>query len=242
MTAEQMQKESQAATEAGMREIAEALAKKRGAPVAIQDDVSDSSTESSPRGRRRRRCRHTSSSRSRRSSSSSRSSSSNSSKHGPTVEVLESRLRFLRLDMANALLEKDRLTKELAETKSHLETYSKANNEFALIKSAFERTPSKKITHEFTIPQLKRRIELFAEEVDEHLTLCTSAIEKIELHQVKAGLLRVVVAERRRFIIHLEELQSALWWHTKLMDATVAIFFLMVVLVVYSGMHWYFMS
>ena len=233
MTTEQMQKESRDATEAGMRELAEALAKKRAVPAVIQDDNesasdNDSSNESSPRGRgyRRRRSRH--------------SSRSSSSIGGPTAEVLEARLRFLRMDMANALLEKESLAKELAETKTHLEAYSKVNNEFALIKSAMERAPN--TNNDFTIRQLKQKIDLFAEEVEEHLTLCTSSIEKIELHQVKAGLLRVVVAERRRFSIHLEELQSALWWHTKFTDAAVALFCIMVLLVVYSGVYWYFMS
>lgn len=196
MTSEQMKEESRKATEVGMREIAAALAKKQ---VVTSDEESDSSggcSSDSSRSRRRARKRVDTG----------------------ITDRLESRIRYLQLDVANARVEIQDAQALHEAAKVRLDPYIKANNEFGFIQSAIER--STKGLEDLTIKQFTVKMKLFTEEANEHLNLCAVAINKIDLHQIKASLERVLAAERRRVAKRTDELKRTLWWHEKREIAT----------------------
>ena len=196
MTVQQMEEESRKATAEGMRQIAEALAKKQAEPKVSDessDDDSDDSDSSDDRkgGRRSRRRREPKT-------------------KTPAADKLEDRIRYLQLDLANAKVDVDDARVEAVMLKARLEPYTRANNELGFMRSALER--SKKGLEELTTKQLANKISLFKEESSEHIVLCTAAVNKIDLHEIKAGLERVIVAERRKIVNQLETLESILWW------------------------------
>jgi len=136
------------------------------------------------------------------------------------TEKLESRIRYLQLDVANAKVDTQDAVAELGRLKDRLEPYIKANNELAFIASAIDR--SSKGLDDLTIKQFKHKMELFASEVNEHIGLCAVAVGKIDLHQVKAGLERLIAAERRRVAKRTGELQTWLWWRLRMEEAAYA--------------------
>ena len=216
MTSEQMKEESRKATEAGMREVAEALAKKQAAAPASSDESDSSGGCSSDSSRSRRRAR----------------------KRVDTgvTDRLESRIRYLQLEMANAQVEIQDAQAATASVKDRLDPYIKANHEFGFIQSAIER--SSKGLDDLTIKQFAAKMNLFNEEVKEHLGLCAVAINKIDLHQVKAGLERVLAAERRRVAKRTDELKTSLWWREKRELASWSALVVVVPLMLYWLLSW----
>ena len=200
MTTQQMEEESRKATAEGMRQIAEALAKKQAEPQVSDssDDLSDSSSGTSRSGGSRsggrRRTRHRREPKTK----------------TPAADKLEDRIRYLQLDLVNAKVDTEDARTEVVALKTRLDPYTRANNELGFMRSALDR--SKKGLDELTNTQLARKIGLFKEETTEHIALCTVAVNKIELHEIKAGLERVIVAERRKILNQLETLESILWW------------------------------
>lgn len=198
MTVQQMEEESRKATAEGMRQIAEALAKKQAEPKVSDDssdgltDDSDGDSDGSRKGRRRLPRRREPKTKT------------------PAADKLEDRIRYLQLDLVNAKVDTEDARTEVVVLKGRLEPYTRANNELAFMRSALDR--SKKGLDELTNMQLARKIGLFKEETTEHIVLCTAAVNKIELHEIKAGLERVIVAERRKIVNQLETLESILWW------------------------------
>jgi hypothetical protein len=121
------------------------------------------------------------------------------------------------LDLANAKVETQDAVGEMSRLKDRLEPYIRANNELAYITSAIDR--STKGLDDLTIKQFKNKMELFVSEVNEHIGLCAVAVAKIDLHQVKAGLERLIAAERRRVAKRVGELQTWLWWRLRMEEA-----------------------
>lgn len=203
ITEEQRKEEARIATEEGMREVAAATAS-AAAAAADEEDFDDCcsscSEESADRGRRRGRGR-----------------GSGSGSAAAATEKLESRVRYLQLDLANAKVDTQDATDELGRVKERLAPYIKANNELAFIASAIDR--STKGLEDLTIKQFKHKLDLFVSEVNEHIGLCTVAVGKIDLHQVKAGLERLIAAERRRVVKRTGELQTWLWWRLRMEEA-----------------------
>jgi len=222
MTSEQMKEESRKATEVGLREVAEALAKKQAAAPASSDEESDSSSgHSRARGRR-----------------SGRGSRDSSKKDTALTDRLESRIRYLQLDVANAKVEIQDAQALYEGAKGRLDPYIKANHEFGFIQSAIDR--SSKGLDDLTIKQFRTKMNLFTEEAKEHLGLCALAINKLDLHQVKAGLERVLAVERRRVAKRAEELNTTLWWLEKREVAAWSALITVAVLLIYWLLSWLF--
>ena len=59
------------------------------------------------------------------------------------------------------------------------------------------------------------------------------AVAKIDLHQVKAGLERLIAAERRRAAKRTGELQTWLWWRLRMEEAAYAALGLLCLLLLY---------
>jgi hypothetical protein len=186
-----MAEQSRVATERGIREMAEALASKLP-QVSEESEVSESSDTASlgsyHNGRRNSRKR----SRKER----------NSGDH-------ESRNHYLKLEIANSMIVAQETNDKLVEVQTRLDPYVKANNEFALVESAIQR--SFKGTDILNAEQFQMKMKLFEEEVNEHLLLCSLAISKIDLHQVRRGLERVYASEHRRAIRRMKHLQLVLY-------------------------------
>ena len=197
MTVQQMEEESRKATAEGMRQIAEALAKKQAEPKVSDessDDLTDSDSSDSDdrKGSRRPRRRREPKTKT------------------PAADKLEDRIRYLQLDLANAKVDVDDARVEATMLKARLEPYTRANNELGFVRSALER--SKKGLDDLTNVQLARKIALFKEETTEHSALCRAAVNKIELHEIKAGMERVIASDLRKILNQLETLESILWW------------------------------
>ena len=94
--------------------------------------------------------------------------------------------------------------------KALLEPYKKANENLALIHSAMER--STKGLEDMTIKQLETKIKLFADETREHLAFLAAAVDKMQLHEMKGAMDRIVASERRKFGVRLEDLHKIVWW------------------------------
>ena len=219
MTEEQRREEARIATEEGMRELATATAAAAAAAATAADDDDDdeyfsssSSDSSEGRGRGRKR------------GHSGRSAAA-------ATEKLESRIRYLQLDLANAKVETQDAVADVGRVKDRLEPYIKANNELAYIGSAIDR--STKGLDDLTIKQFKHKMDLFISEVNEHIGLCAVAVGKIDLHQVKAGLERLIAAERRRAGKRTSELQTWLWWRQRGEEAAYAALLLLGLVLLY---------
>jgi len=219
MTSEQMKEESRKATEAGLREVAEALAKKQAAASSWADSDSSSSggcSSDSSRSRRRARKRVDTG----------------------VTDRLESRIRYLQLELANAQVDVQDARALHEAAKGRLDPYITANHEFGFIQSAIER--SSKGLEDLTIKQFRAKMTLFTEEAKEHLGLCAVAINKIDLHQVKAALERVHAAERRRVAKRTDELKMSLWWLTKREIASWSAVVALGLLLLYWLLSWLF--
>ena len=201
LTPSQMEEASRKATAEGMREVAEALSKKNKNTPNISDN-SDSSD----------------------SSDTSDSDNVKISKSKPyiiqktqvsnksaSIEKLESQIHYLRLDLANTKVEADDARNEVTKYKNMNNIYMKINNEFGFIRSAIER--SKKNIDDLTLKQFKKKVALFIEEVNEHIILCESSINKIELHEIKFALERIIIAEKKKIDKYKKDLKNQIWWN-----------------------------
>lgn len=195
VTAEQMKEESRAATAAGMRELAAAAAAAASVRQPIlnpEDDdsevefVSDDDDLILYEARKRRRPAGVDKS-----------------------NELENRIRYLTLDLTNAQVDLDDARTEVQRLTTKADRYKRVNDELCFFKGSIGR--AFKNTDTMTKLQLEHKFKLFNEEALEHSTLCERAIANIELDEVKAGMLRVLVAERKRYA---KTLQAFKWYIT----------------------------
>jgi hypothetical protein len=188
ISVEQMEEQKRKATAEGMRELAAAMAARSSRVMNPEDesDVSDDMDYSSDEEERRANKR---------------------SRTGPkvihvsnsgTVEKLESRIRFLQLDLTNAHVDVETSKEEVEKLTAVISPYKRVNDELAFLKSSLVRALQN--TDNLTKIQLDLRFKLFHEEANEHASLCNASINKIGLDEVKAALLRVLTAERKRII------------------------------------------
>jgi hypothetical protein len=125
------------------------------------------------------------------------------------VTVLEQRLSLLRLDLANAKVDAEDATAALKVLQDKMLYYKRIDNELALIKSALGRLM--KGLEPLTISQLEQRLKLFKEEIAEHSILCNASIGRLEHDEIKAGIVRVVEAEKRRSAKLASEFGWVIW-------------------------------
>ena len=191
MTAAQMAEESRKATAEGMRQIAAALAERKvqhSSPLDLSDE-SDSDSE----GSRRRRKRHA------------------PSESDFKVRQLESRTHILGVELAAAKVEADDMRQERDTLKSQIEVFDRINNELALLKSATTRVL--KGTEALSLNQLVQRQRLFKEEMTEHAALCYASLGRITQDEIRAGITRVIEAEKRKAVTLTSSLGWVIWRH-----------------------------
>jgi hypothetical protein len=136
-----------------------------------------------------------------------------------SIEKLESRIHYLTLDLTNATVELDDANLKIDQLSLQMTPFRRVNDELTYLKSSLTR--ALKDTGGMNKNQLELRFKLFREEANEHAALCNASIGRIELDEVKQGMLRVLNSERRRilateksfkwviFVAHLKEL--TLW-------------------------------
>jgi len=171
MTVEEMAEQSRKATAEGMRELAaddKAFATRKQQASVYEDD-SDCDWESQ-----------------------------DAFKTGREIEMLESRVRYLTLDLTNAKVDIDDANLKIEELKTQITPFKRVNDELTYLKSSLAR--ALKDTWGMNKNQLELRFKLFREEANEHAALCNASIGKIELDEVKQGMLRVLNSERRRVL------------------------------------------
>lgn len=115
-----------------------------------------------------------------------------------SVEKLESRIHYLTLDLTNAKVEVDDANLKIEELTLQMTPFRRVNDELTYIKSSLTR--ALKDTGGMNKNQLELRFKLFREEANEHAALCNASIGKIELDEVKQGMLRVLNSERRKIL------------------------------------------
>ena len=189
MTVAQMEEASRKATADGMREIAEAMAKKNNKDHNDSDNTSDSDDDNVKYVRK---------------------SKDNKSNTNSAVEKLESQVHYLRMDLINSKVEADDAKIEANKYKNINDIYTKINNELGFIRSAIDRS-NKNIT-DLTIKQFTQKVALFVEEANEHVILCERSINKIELHEIKFALERIINAEKKKINKYKNELNNQIWW------------------------------
>jgi hypothetical protein len=185
------------ATEEGMRELAAALAARRDNVMTVSDSESESemdsdysSDESVSHSKKRKRQKPL--------------------KCGTNTDKLEDRIRFLQLDLANAMVDVSEAKAGRDELVGQLAPYKKVNDEMTYFKSSMGR--AFKDVGSFTKRQLESKFNLFMEEASEHMKLCALAIDRIALDEVKAGMNRVLVAERKRFVQMEKDYKWLIFW------------------------------
>ena len=186
VSVEQMEEQKRKATAEGMRELAAALAARSARVMNPEDEseVSDMDYSSDEEEHRRKRSRtgpkviHVS--------------------NNGAIEKLESRIRFLQLDLTNAHVDVEDAKTKVEKLTDTIAPYKRVNDELAFLKSSLTRALQN--TEKLTKVQLDSRFKLFMEEATEHAGFCNTFINKIELDEVKAGLLRVLTAERKRIV------------------------------------------
>jgi len=187
VSVEQMEEQKRRATAEGMRELAAALAARKANVMNPEDEseVSDMDYSSDEEDRR----------------------ASKRSRTGPkvihvtnsgVVERLENRIRFLQLDLTNAHVDVEDAKTKVEKLTDTIAPYKRVNDELAFLKGSLTRALQN--TDKLTKNQLDLRFKLFYEEANEHAALCNASINKIELDDVKAALLRVLTAERKRIV------------------------------------------
>ena len=191
MTLAQMEEASRKATADGMREIAEALAKKNNKDHPDSNNTTDTDSDDN-NGKYARKLKD------------------NKSNTNSAVEKLESQIHYLRMDLINSKVEVDDARIEVNKYKNISDIYVKINNELGFIRSAIDR--SNKNLNDLTIKQFKNKVALFVEEAKEHIVLCEQAINKIELHEIKFAFERIINAEKKKINRYNNELQDQIWW------------------------------
>lgn len=113
------------------------------------------------------------------------------------ITGLERRLHYLQLELTNKLVDLDDKELELAAAVDWIKTVRAVNNEVGFLRGAVQRGFVADARY-VTAVQMEQRLKLFREETSEHASLCASAINKIDLDEIKQGLTRVLVAERKK--------------------------------------------
>jgi isoleucyl-tRNA synthetase len=191
MTLAQMEEASRKATVDGMREIAEAFAKKNNKEQPDSDTTTTTDSDD-------KNVKYV------------RKSKENKSNTNSAVEKLESQIHYLRMDLINSKVELDDTRTDVNKYKNISDLYVKINNELGFIRSAIDRS-NKNLT-DLTIKQFKNKVALFVEEANEHVVLCEQSINKIELHEIKFALERIINAEKKKINRYNNELQDQIWW------------------------------
>lgn len=115
-----------------------------------------------------------------------------------SIEKLESRIHYLTLDLTNATVELDDANLKIEQLSLLMTPFRRVNDELTYLKSSLTR--ALKDTGGMNKNQLELRFKLFREEANEHAALCNASIGRIELDEVKQGMLRVLNSERRRIL------------------------------------------
>jgi len=113
------------------------------------------------------------------------------------ITGLESRLHYLQLQLTNTLVELDDKQLELASAMDWIKAMRSVNNEIGFLRGAVQRGFTADARY-VTSAQREQRLKLFREETSEHASLCLTAVNKIDLDEIKQGLTRVLVAERKK--------------------------------------------
>ena len=208
LTPSQMEEASRKATAEGMREVAEALSKKNKSI----SDTSDSDDDVKISKQFKPYIIH----------------KTQVSNKNASIEKLESQIHYLRLDLANTKVEADDARNEVTKYKDISNIYMKINNEFGFIRSAIER--SKKNIDDLSLKQFKKKVALFIEEVNEHVVLCESSINKIELHEIKFALERIIIAEKKKIDKYKKDLKNQILWTEMkiIVSASILIIFIII--------------
>jgi len=187
VSVEQMEEQKRKATADGMRELAAAMAARGPRVLNPEEESEDSDMD------------YSSDDEPRRSTKRYRTGPKviNMSNSG-AVEKLESRIRFLQLDLTNAHVDVEDSKAKVEKLTDTIAPYKRINDELAFLKSSLVRALQN--TGNLNKIQLELRFKLFQEEANEHAALCNASINKLELDEVKAALLRVLTAERKRIV------------------------------------------
>lgn len=176
VTVEQMEEEKRRATAEGMREIAAALAARNINNPEEDFMSSDDDCCSEPRSRKPRVVHIDTS----------------------VTEKLEKRNHYLQLELSNALVDVEDANTKVDGLSKALAPYKKLNDELSFLKGSLDRALLN--TDKLTGAQLYGKLKLFQEEATEHASLSMVALNKIEQLEIKAGLMRLLAAEKKRFV------------------------------------------
>jgi hypothetical protein len=113
------------------------------------------------------------------------------------IAGLESRLHYLQLQLTNTLVELDDKQLEVSSANDWIKSMRVVNNEIGFLRGAVQRGFTADARY-VTSKQKDQRLKMFREETAEHGQLCLAAINKIDLDEIKQGLTRVLVAERKK--------------------------------------------
>ena len=200
VTAEEMAEQSKRATAEGMKELAAAMANKRTFVKAansmddadfISDSNSDYDSDYVP-NKIYENCRKNF----RTSNIDAIGTYLGEMNASSEIKKLENRIHYINLDLTNAKVEVDEANAKIEELNTQMVPYKRANDELIFLKSSITR--ALKDTGHMNMLQLELRFKIFYEEANEHAVLCNAAVTKIDLNEVRMGMLRVLNAERKR--------------------------------------------
>lgn len=194
-TPQELAEESRKATAEGMRQLAEAMRKRKYCEFKPDSDGNESDSSSS-------------------SSSSSSSKSSASITHKTKaiylVEKLEQRIHYMKLDLTNLQVEKEDLLEELNTYKTRWETMKKIDNGFSLLKDSLSRAAEMDSLNLLTYDQLNKKSSLFNEEFYEHYNDCKIQIQNSDLYVMKEQLEYSLESMLKLFKIRYSTIQTNL--------------------------------
>jgi hypothetical protein len=212
VTFEQMNEESKKATAEGMRQLAEVIAKQKKYPEKCSefDPKSDSNFESESDSDSESTHEYYNKSKRRKRSRSPQSTQ--------TIDKLENKIRFMGLDLMNAHVEIEENKEKVETLTAQLMPLKRVNDEIGYLKSSMNR--ALKGIEIMNKLQLEARHKLILEEANEHATMCNVACLKIDIEEVKNGMLRVLNAERKR-LSHLDANFKLLIFKTYIKETTI---------------------
>lgn len=178
MTPSQMAEESRKATEEGLKQLANFVAHNRNKVSTLRpttrarhesDSDSDSDSTASTSSKKRKRSRLIDSS---------------------DVKVisnnLESKIRYLKLDLVNAKVEIDEQKAIVLTHSEKLQKYLKIDTELSILNNLVD--SSLKNISSYTLEQIENKYRAFTNKSNEHLELCTQAIATIPHQDVASSL------------------------------------------------------
>lgn len=125
-----------------------------------------------------------------------------------SVEKLESRIYYMKLDISNLTVDLTNCKDELTDVKRHFNTLKQINNDLEYLdKLDFYL----KDINEFSIEQLEKKYKLFVDEDNEHAQLCMSNIMRIEdLPEVKSAMILALTSKRTKNKVVDHEIRYAI--------------------------------